>query len=159
MNIIQTLKEELSAIETKIKETQISPAVYETIGLLNNRIKLARQIALLEWNDLSTKDKENKREEDLILTEKYFAKYPEDVRNKFLYKQQYILLIKKIKTLTSTDLAYAPLFNVLLIVLDSAEYINIHDNICIKAVFGQIESENNDAVSIYKALLNIPFEI
>lgn len=163
MDKLQDLKEQLSAIETRISNIQIDESFYENMTLLNKRVLLGKKIARLEWNKLSAIDKEKKREQDFNLTEKFFQKYPDDVKNQYLYKTQFILLIKKVKILADADSVYKLLFRALLTVLDSANFINIHDNGCIKALFEQIQAEGNETITevlnIYKILLDIPFEI
>ncbi|OQP62618.1 hypothetical protein A3860_26775 [Niastella vici] len=162
MNTVQDFKKQLSDVEAKISELQISPSTYETIALLNKRLFLGKKIAQIEWNELSDTEKGKKRDQDLFSTEKFFQKYPEDVKNKYLYKKQYILLVQKVKILINISSLYQPLFRTLLIVLDSNDYINIHDNICIKALFEQIKSDEEAAkelVNAYMMLLQIPYEI
>ncbi len=113
----------------------------------------------MKLNNLTDELKSEKRNTNLKVLKSYLKKFPNEVENKYTYKEEYISLIEKVKKVQSSN----PIFQILLDVLNSSEYINIKENSCINSIFKQIlkrkASDFDDIINSYKILLTIPFEL
>lgn len=147
MDLLKTIELKLSEVEKKIQSIVIDDKVYELLDLLNQRVKLGKDIHTLIWKSKTKENKRLYRLEDLQLTKKYLDKYGGDIGEKYLYKQQYFTLIDKIveykSDLKDNKNPIKILLDIIEELLENDDYVSIHNNNCLSILFINISKLNN----------------
>lgn len=95
MDKLDELHDRLDVIERQISDLSIDSKTFEAVNLIAERTNLARMISKVKWDLLSDKEKNLHRLKDFELTEKYYNKYGEDVKPKYLFKKNTLNWLKK----------------------------------------------------------------
>ena len=165
MKEIDILKHELENIDKDILAKDISEEVYNLVSLLNRRIFVNKKIHKIQWDNLTELEREDKRIADFQVTKLYFEKFKDEILNKYEYKKTYINFLDKIKIINGDELQNRSIIKVLISVLNSTEFVNISESVCIKTIMSELkksyEVDKNvkDVIVIYEKLILIPYEI
>lgn len=151
---LKSLESEVEALKIKIEKFEDKTTALEFLQLLNKRKEILEKISVIKWNRLSLQEKILKRKEDFSLTFKYYEKFEDEVKQKFLYKKNYVRLVDII-TFSSFE---SPLLIILLKSLNTSMYVDLFDKDCnIHFIIEELEKMNNtqlsEVVSCYKQIL------
>ena len=163
MNTLEKFKEELKNIEREISDMVISDELYRLMALFNRRVLIGNKIAKYNWDQLDLIEKEKKREADFNKTKQFFEKFQDELANKYNYKKEYINFYKEVKRLYLLDSSNRKFYEIILKVLNTKDYINIMEQVCICSIIEQIQLEetieSKDLVNIFNKISQIPYEL
>ena len=140
MEEIRKLESRLKEVENKLSGIEIAPHVHEMMSLMAERNNLASEIERTKWRSLSNAEKIAHREQDFAATKKYYDKYGDEVRDKYLFKMRYIDFIDKV---ISANEPIRPILSVLYGLLNSAIYMDIHMKSHIDIVMNEVSKINS----------------
>lgn len=141
MDKLDELHDRLDVIERQISDLAIDSKTFEAVNLIAERSNLAKMISKVKWDLLSDKEKNLHRLKDFELTEKYYNKYGEDVKPKYLFKKKYIELVEKVSREKSSGNSF---ISILYSILSLSIYTNSHERDCLKIIIKEI-SKNADS--------------
>ncbi|MFK8299026.1 hypothetical protein ACI76O_11700 [Capnocytophaga cynodegmi] len=93
---IKILEKQLNTLQKELESVEIKPEYAHYCTLIKKKMSINEELNNIRWSILSNEEKEAKRNEDILLTEKYYNKYKENKAN-LLYKKKYSELLVFLK--------------------------------------------------------------
>lgn len=93
---IKILEKQLNTLQKELENVEIKPEYAHYCTLIKKKMSINEELNNIKWSILSNEEKEAKRNEDILLTEKYYNKYKENKAN-LLYKKKYSELLVFLK--------------------------------------------------------------
>lgn len=115
---IKILETELKTLQKELEDIEIKQECIYYCSLIQKRMLINKELNSIKWSILSNEEKEAKRNEDILLTEKYYNKYKENEIN-LLYKKKYNELLTLLRNKNHTY------FNLLYCFFNTSLYIDI----------------------------------
>lgn len=115
---IKILETELKTLQKELEDIEIKQECIYYCSLIQKRMLINKELNSIKWSILSNEEKEAKRNEDILLTEKYYNKYKENEIN-LLYKKKYNELLTLLRNKNHTY------FNLLYFFFNTSLYIDI----------------------------------
>lgn len=148
---IKILEKQLNTLQKELESVEIKPEYAHYCTLIKKKMSINEELNNIRWSILSNEEKEAKRNEDILLTEKYYNKYKENKAN-LLYKKKYseLLVFLKNKNHIYLNLLYY-FFNISL-------YIDITNPYLKTTIENLFEIENPDVSEFlhkYNELLSL----
>ncbi|RBL89753.1 hypothetical protein [Chitinophaga flava] len=164
MNKIQEIESALQLIDDSLRAFKLDDQTYEIFGMLRRRMDLRKDLRKLEWEQKSILERQQIRESDLLTTLRFYEKYGEEIKDKWIYRKTYMEMTENIEKILKNDFGDLNiLFRVIREVLYSGDYVNVGENNCLKICF-QILSEReiedpvvNDFLYNYEVLISMKF--
>lgn len=115
---IKILETELKTLQKELEDIEIKQECIYYCSLIQKRMLINKELNSIKWSILSNEEKEAKRNENILLTEKYYNKYKENEIN-LLYKKKYNELLTLLRNKNHTY------FNLLYCFFNTSLYIDI----------------------------------
>ena len=94
---IEILESQLNTLQKELDDIELKPECVYYCNLIKKRESINKELNNIKWSILSNEEKESRRNDDILLTEKYYNKYKENNIN-LLYKKKYKELLSFLRS-------------------------------------------------------------